>query len=244
MAEIDRREGSEVGARHAAAGGSEAERPAAIPDYGEGLAYPDWLRRTLPAFHTGFNFFNQYLSIPALKAGLGRYMSTPWTGYLMILRTRGRKSGDMRDTPLGYAIVGDAVYCIAGFGERTNWYRNLLLDPKVEVILPVRSFSGLATEVTDEAERPTRLPPLLRSMGPLVETFGLGNPKRDTPEEIAEKCEGMPLVRIRPTGIAAGPDDPGGRFWVVSVGAGALLGLWFVRGRIRRRPKGPSAGHS
>jgi len=80
---------------------------------------------------------NKYVGVPALKMGLGRYISNPLTGYLMILRTRGRKSGEMRDAPLGYTISGDCVYCIAGFGRRAYWYQNLLADPKVEAILRV-----------------------------------------------------------------------------------------------------------
>ncbi|MGZ6274188.1 MAG: hypothetical protein ACXWM8_07850, partial [Candidatus Limnocylindrales bacterium] len=63
--------------------------------------------------------------------------------------------------------------------------------------------------------------------------LGMGNPWRDTPEQIAAKCEGMPLVRIRATGIAAGPEDPGGWFWVVPiVASGVLLMAW--RGRRRK----------
>jgi deazaflavin-dependent oxidoreductase (nitroreductase family) len=219
-----RNNGEDEGA--ASAGGA----PGELPTWGEGLAYPDWLEAAMPSFHSAFNLLNRYVSVPALKAGLGRYMSNPFSGYLMILRTRGRRSGEMRDAPVGYAIVGDAVCCIGGFGRRTNWYQNLLADPHVEVILPGRSFSGLAEEVTLLDERLEVLPPLLRSMGPLVETFGLGNPRRDTPEELVRKCEGMPLVRVRPTGIAAGPDDPGGRFWVVPIVASAALAVWWLRG--------------
>ena len=213
------------------------ESPQAIPNYGEGLAYPDWLRKALPSFHTAFNSFNRYISVPALKAGLGRYMSNPYSGYLMILRTRGRTSGEMRDAPVGYAIVGDAVYCIAGFGTRTNWYRNVLADPHVEVILPSRSFSGQAEEVTGLEERLAVLPSLLRSMGPLVTAFGLGDPKRDTPAEIVRKCEGMPLLRVRPTGIAAGPEDPGGWYWLVPAAASVVGGLWLVRRTARSSRK-------
>lgn len=206
---------------------------AALPDYGQGLAYPDWLGRLMPSMHRGFNVLNRYLTVPALKAGLGRVMSNPYTGYLMILRTRGRKSGEMGDAPVGYAIVGDAVYCLAGFGRRTSWVRNVAADPHVEVILPGRSFSGLAEQVTDRDELFRVLPPLLRSMGPLVTAFGLGDPQRETPQELARKCEGMPLVRIRPTGIAAGPYDPGGRYWLVPLAASVALGAWLLR---RRRP--------
>jgi deazaflavin-dependent oxidoreductase (nitroreductase family) len=215
---------------------ADADGDARKPAWGEGLAYPEQILRMMPAMHGAFNALNRYVSVPMLRAGLGRYMSNPVTGYLMILRTRGRRSGEMRDAPLGYAVLGDAVYCLAGFGTRTNWYQNLLADPRVEVILPTRSFTGLAEDVTDRAEQLAMLPPLLRSMGPLTETFGLGNPMRETPEELVRKCEGMPLVRVRPTGIASGPDDPGGWFWVVPACASVLGGLWLLR-RVARRKR-------
>ena len=206
-----------------------------VPEvWGEGLAYPDWIQRALPATHAAFNGMNKYVGVPALKMGLGRYICNPLTGYLMILRTRGRKSGEMRDAPLGYTISGDCVYCIAGFGRRAYWYQNLLADPKVEAILPGRSFAGVAEEVTDPDERLRVMPPLLRSMGVIAAMFGLGNPWRDSPAEIVAKCEGMPLVRVRATGIAAGPEDPGGRYWVVPALVGANLTLRILRSRSRR----------
>jgi hypothetical protein len=139
----------------------------------------------------------------------------------------------MRDAPLGYTIVGEHVYCIAGFGRPTHWFQNVLADPRVEVILPGRSFSGVAEEVVDPVERGAVLPPLLRSMGVIAGMFGMGNPWRDGPEAIAQKCEGMPLVRVRATGLAAGPMDPGGRFWVVPLAASAALAVWWLK----RKPK-------
>jgi deazaflavin-dependent oxidoreductase (nitroreductase family) len=210
------------------------EPPPESGPWGEGLAYPEWIRRALPAAHDAFNGMNKYVGVPALKLGLGRYMSNPLTGYLMMLRTRGRKSGEMRDAPLGYTISGDCVYCIAGFGRRAHWYQNVLVDPRVEVILPGRSFAGVAEEVTDPDERLRVLPPLLRSMGVIAAMVGMGNPWRDSPAEIAAKCEGMPLVRIRATGISAGPEDPGGRYWIVPMMVGAYLTLRLLRSRSRR----------
>ncbi len=208
-------------------------KPAA---WGEGLAaYPDAVQRYLPMVHTSFNAFNKYVSVPALKAGLGRYLSNPLTGYLMIMRTRGRKSGEMRDAPLGYVVVGDAVYCIAGFGRQTHWFQNVKADPKVEVILSSRAFSGLAEEVTDPDERRRVLGPLLRSMGAVAASMGMGNPNRMTSDEIEAKCEGLPLVRVRATGIAAGPEDPGGWYWTVPLVASALLAIMWLRGRRRSK---------
>lgn len=206
-----------------------SSRDPALPVWGEGLAYPAWIMPYLPALHGSFNAMNRYVGVPALRAGMGRYMSNPLTGYLMILQTRGRKSGELRNAPLGYTIVGDSVYCVAGFGRRTNWYQNLLADPNVQAILPSRAFSGIAEEVVDVEERRRVLAPLLRSMGVIAGMLGMGNPWRDAPEEIARKCEGMPLIRIRATGIAAGPEDPGGRFWVVPFIAGTLLTIALLR---------------
>jgi deazaflavin-dependent oxidoreductase (nitroreductase family) len=199
--------------------------------WGEGLGYPEWIAGSMPAVHMAFNGMNKYVSVPALKMGLGRYMSTPLTGYLMILRTRGRRSGQMRDAPLGYVVLGDAVYCMAGFGSRTHWFQNILADPRVEVLLPGRSFSGIAEEVTDREERRRVLPPLIKSMGFVASGFGLGNPYRQTPEETERRCAAFPLVRVRAIGIAAGPDDPGGWFWVVVAAVSGLLALRWLRGR-------------
>jgi deazaflavin-dependent oxidoreductase (nitroreductase family) len=202
--------------------------------WGEGLGYPEWIVRFLPAVHDGFTAVNKYVSVPALKMGLGRYLSNPATGYLMILRTRGRKSGEMRDAPLGYTIVGEHVYCIAGFGRQTHWLQNVLADAHVEVILPSRAFCGEAEEVTDGDERRRVLAPLVRSMGVIAGMAGMGNPWRDDPDEIERKCQGMPLVRVRATGIAAGPEDPGGRYWVIPLAATAAVGLWLLTRRSRK----------
>jgi deazaflavin-dependent oxidoreductase (nitroreductase family) len=215
---------------HGAVVGAASSAPVA---WGEGLDYPEWVRDLLPAMHGGFKAVNKYVGVPALKMGLGPYISNPLTGYLMILRTRGRKSGEMRDAPLGYTICGEYVYCVAGFGRPTHWFQNVLVEPRVEVILPGRSFSGVAEEVVDPDERRRVLAPLMRSMGVIAGMLGMGNPWRDGPDEIARKCEGMPLVRIRATGIAAGPADPGGRYWILPLAASAIVAAWWLRRRRR-----------
>jgi len=214
-----------------------AAQGAETGNWGADLAYPDWVRGLLPAVHDGFNVMNKFVAVPALKIGLGRYMSNPLTGYLMILRTRGRKSGEMRDAPLGYVVQGEYVYCVAGFGRSAHWFQNVLADPRVEVILPARAFSGSAEEVTDVEERRRVLVPLLRSMGLIAASFGMGNPWRDDPDRIVAACEGMPLVRVRATGIAAGPEDPRGGYWVVPVVAGTVAAVLWLRARSRKRKR-------
>ena len=167
--------------------------------------------------------------------GLGGVMSNPLTGYLMLLRTRGRKSGLLREAPLGYMVGGDHVYCMAGFGRQTHWFRNILTDPHVDVVLPGRAFSGIAEEVTNPEERRDVLPRLVRSMGVVVMATGLPNPWRGSSDEILRACEQFPLVRIRATGIAAGPNDPGLLGWIPPQILWFLPLAWVVLRWSRRR---------
>jgi len=167
----------------------------------------------------------------------GRSFSNPLTGYLMILRTRGRKSGQMRDAPLGYAIVGDHVYCIGRLRGKTHWLANVLADPKVEVILPGRAFSGIAGEVTDDRRAPERPAAFAAEHGPWsLERWGWANAWKMTPEDISRKCEGLaPGLRITADRHRGRPDDPGGWFWVVPIGFSAVGLLWFLRSRRTNR---------
>ena len=99
--------------------------------------------------HRAFLIVNSLFS-PALERGLGALLSNPVTGYLMVLRTRGRRTGLIRAAPLGYVVLDGAIYCCAGFGETTAWYRNVLADPGVEVVLPGRTLRGRAVPASVE----------------------------------------------------------------------------------------------
>ena len=63
----------------------------------------------MPGLHRAFNAVNRYVAVPALRMGLGGAMSNPLTGYLMLLRTRGRTTGLLREAPLGFMVSGDHV---------------------------------------------------------------------------------------------------------------------------------------
>ncbi len=197
--------------------------------WGQGLGYPEWFERVGPAVHDGFNLMNRYAGIPALRLGLGSVMSNPLTGYLALLRVRGRKSGKVRDVPLAYFIRGDAVYFMAGFGRQAHWFQNVLACPPVEVVLPGRSISGIAEEVTDPVELATVMPAFARSLGLAVMSLGLGNPWRLSDEELTAKMSMFPLLRVRATGVAAGPNDPGGLGWVVPMATMTMFGAYMLR---------------
>jgi deazaflavin-dependent oxidoreductase (nitroreductase family) len=179
-----------------------------------GLPYGPRMTPLLLPLHRNFGIVNRWLVLPAFRAGLGAFFSTPFTGSMMVLRTRGRRTGRRREAPLGYWIADGAVYCCAGFGPRTAWYLNLVADPRVEVVLPTAAFAGVAETVTDEEEWRRIFPDYLRSLG-LIGQATLGDVRAAPPETLARIRATLPLVRIRPVGVAPGPADPGGWLWIV-----------------------------
>ncbi len=209
-----------------------APAPEAAPE----LPYGPAMARMLPRMHRSFLFVNRWLVVPALRAGLGQLFSNLVTGSLMVLRTRGRRSGLWRDAPLGYVIRDGAVYCCAGFGRTTQWLRNIEADARVEVLLPASAVTGSAEEVTDPSEWAPAMRALLTSMGP-IGRWTAGDVRDMSDEELRAHSSGVPLVRVRVTGLASGPFDPGGSGWIVVNGTFALAAAAWVVRRLRRRTR-------
>ena len=211
-----------------------AQPEAASPVTGE-LPYAPIVARLLRPIQRGFLWLNRWFMAPALRAGLGPVIGNPVTAHLMLLRTLGRRSGQVREAPLGYVIRDGFVYCVAGYGARTPWFLNLIDNPTVEVALPGRTVRGVAEPVTDGAE-------WLRAYRSLIGSFGLvgrlvdGGVDRLDDATLLETHRVLPVVRIRsldpPGPLRAGPWDPGGHGWVLAWGvlAGVVaVALWVRR---------------
>lgn len=85
----------------------------------------------------------------AYRLGLGSVLNSI---HLMVLTTRGRKSGQPRFTPIEYRRHGSKIYLVSGWGDQPQWYKNLLTDPLATVQLGGQRYSVLADRVTDPAE--------------------------------------------------------------------------------------------
>lgn len=194
------------------------------------LPYGPLLRRALRPVQRAFRPLNALIA-PALDVGLGVFVSNPVTGYLMLLRTRGRRTGRTLSTPVAYVILDGAMYCCAGFGERTDWYRNLVAHDAVEVVLPGRTLIGLARPVTDDDEWVRAYRALMASLG-IVSRLALGDLRRLDDATLRRTHRALPLVRITPTGLRIGPCDPGGRFWLVALAG--WIALWTLLAAARR----------
>ena len=76
---------------------------------------------------------------------------------VLLLTTKGRKSGEPRTTPLIYARDGDRYVIVASKGgapEHPGWYENLSQDPGVELQVEDQVFPARARVAEgDERER-------------------------------------------------------------------------------------------
>ncbi|HJW22883.1 MAG TPA: nitroreductase/quinone reductase family protein [Candidatus Limnocylindrales bacterium] len=193
------------------------------------LPYGPLMTRLLRPLQRGFLVLNGGLMAPLLRRGFGWLLGSPATGYLMLLRTRGWRTGLAREAPLGYVIRDGAVYCVAGYGRPTPWYRNLLAEPAVEIVLPTRCLRGHAEPVTDPDEWLAAYRALIRSFG-IVGRLVVGDVSRLDDAALVRDHMTLPVVRITPEPgqprLAPGPFDPGGRGWLVPYGAtGLALGI-------------------
>jgi deazaflavin-dependent oxidoreductase (nitroreductase family) len=184
-----------------------------------------------------FRRLNEHLMLQMLESGLGRFMGSPPTGYFVLLRTTGRKSGKVRTTPLNYAIHDGCVYCLAGFGESTPWLANLKANPRVQLRLPDRTIEALAEMVADRWEARRMAVRVARNSGFALAIEHPGSLfMRD--RILGRVLDGRPVVRLRPLDgrVVPGPYDPGGRGWILPMLAGISAEALLIAlvARIRR----------
>ena len=175
-----------------------------------------------------FRLLNKYFMVPAFRWGFGPFMGSPISGYIMVLKTIGHKSGLLRYAPVNYAIHEGNIYCLSGFGKIAHWYKNLTANPQVEVIMPSGTVSGDAVTVIDEDEKFPLMRQILKNSGFAGFLAGY-NAWTISDEELREKGKEMVVIRIEPKGIFAGAAVPGGKLWLwLTIAAIALIVILFV----------------
>jgi len=176
-----------------------------------------------------FHFLNRYFMVPMFRLGLGAFFGNPLSGYIMVLKVTGRKTGKLHYVPVNYTVLDGMIYCVSGFRQVSDWYRNLHAHPAIEVSLPGGAVAGRATVVSDPAGRTPIIRKVLQNAG-FAGFFEGYNPFRISDEELAGKTADMPLICIQPTGLGSGAFDPGGWAWIwtpVSIFLLVLV-LWII----------------
>jgi deazaflavin-dependent oxidoreductase (nitroreductase family) len=178
-----------------------------------------------------FKFFNRFMLL-LWRLGLGSWGNgTKFGGSLMVIKHTGRKTGLVRHTPVNYAIVNGDIYCTAGFGKVSDWYRNIMVHPEVEVWLPDERWAGVAEDATDDEYSHLLLQQVIIASGFAGPLFGV-NPKQLSDEDFKDLLESYRLIRIRRADALTGPGGPGDLSWIWPLSTFVLL--WLL---IRKRRK-------
>ena len=131
------------------------------------------------------------------KMGWGKAMNV-WPavfGRIMVIRHRGRKSGREYLTPVNYAIVDGEIYCTAGFGSISDWYRNILVYPRVELWLPQGKHIACAEDISDSPQRLFLLRQVIIASGFAGPLFGV-DPKKLDDGELSKVSKNYQLVHF------------------------------------------------
>lgn len=183
---------------------------------------------TTTRLRQGFKLFNHGMLL-LWRLGLGSWGNpTPWGGQIMVITHTGRRSGLRRRTPVNYALIDGDVYCTAGFGRISDWYRNLLADPHVELWLPDGWWDGLAEDVSRRPDRLTILRQVIIASGFAGPLFGVDARRLDD-TALAAATRDYRLIRIRRTAARTGPGGPGDLAWLWPLAVAVLLLLWRAR---------------
>lgn len=179
----------------------------------------------------GFKQFNPFM-LWMWRLGLGQWLNiapTLFGRFLVIVHT-GRKTGLQRFTPVNYARIDGELYCTAGFGQQSDWYRNIQANPAVEVWLPNGWWTATAEEASDEPGRVERLRAVLFGSGFVAPLVGV-DPRRLDDAALDQATRDYRLVRLRLGTARTGDGGPGEYAWVWPLLAMMMLALRGLRRR-------------
>jgi deazaflavin-dependent oxidoreductase (nitroreductase family) len=178
---------------------------------------------------TAFRILNEFMLI-LWRLGLAKYGNpTRYGGAIMVIKHVGRKTGRIRYTPVNYHETDRYVYCTAGFGRKTHWYRNILAHPTIELWLPDSRWEGVAEDISDAQDRAALLRRVLLASGFAGPLFGV-DPRRMDDNEIDALFDTYRLVRIQKVSPMTGPGGPGDLVWVWPVLVSILVLVLARRG--------------
>ena len=125
-----------------------------------------------------FHSMNRFM-VFMWKIGLGRAINIWPVGFgrIMVIKHRGRKSGREYLTPVNYAIVDGEIYCTASFGSISDWYRNMLVYPRVELWLPEGKRLACAEDISCSPRRLFLLRQVIIASGFAGPLFGIDSKK-------------------------------------------------------------------
>ena len=118
---------------------------------------------------------------------------------MLVMTTKGRRSGAPRHVMVEFRRHGSKYYVFSAWGERTDWYRNLLAHPRVTIQHGAHVFSADAIPVQDDAEALRALYLFSRNSILYERLFaGINSANAADLNTLADVAQEFTLVRLEP----------------------------------------------
>ncbi len=152
---------------------------------------------------------------------------------MVVITTRGRKSGQPRAVMTDYTGLDGKTYVVPGWGSRNQWYRNIENDPRVTLQKSGRTMAASAHRVIDPQELADFFH-RVRRVNPMWKRYLRSWDISDDVNDFLRKRERIVVVRLdEEDGPAPLPALPVDLWWVwPAVGLGVLA--WQRSARARR----------
>ncbi len=177
------------------------------------------------------------------RLGFGRLLDL---FHIMILTTRGHRSGQPRYTPVEYRRHGRKYYVISAWGSRPHWFRNLSADANATLCQGKRTFAARA-QVVESSSEALMVLHLFRRPNPLVYDAILarvGNVQALDPRQLPDLAHQYTIIRFDPqTEDPVLPSPPDDLRWVVWA-AGVFGLLLVILGVLRTRNTQETEAHN
>ena len=129
---------------------------------------------------------------------------------VLLLTTRGRRSGLPRTRAVSFMPVNNHYVVFSGWGVGSNWYRNVLANPRVTIKVGRTAMRATARVVEDPSRRVALMrqmqarsagcgPP--KSIRPLLKLTGVFDYQGEIDMAVAAGAT-LPVVELVPEGVA------------------------------------------
>ncbi len=162
---------------------------------------PDFIKNKLPQkmqdIYPSSKLGKILYSIPMItwRLGLGPLIGR----YIMVITHLGRKTGIPHQTAVEYHTINGMKYIPCAFGIKSDWYRNILANPRVTIQTSEGSESMKAVRVSEDDELMTVIETILSRNPTLMNWYLNSLGILPTRKEILANKEKIIFLRFDPT---------------------------------------------
>lgn len=184
----------------------------------------------MQSFYPKSEFAKMVTKLPILtwRLGLG-----PIAGRLfMIITHTGRKTGNPHQTMVEYHTMNGIKYVVCAFGVKTQWYRNIMADPRVTIQTSDGTEHMVAVRVTQDDELISVFNLMMRKDPPIMNWYIQSLGVKPEQESILSHKQDLVFLRFDPTSEPTPPGLEVDLAWIWP-----LFLVWLVISKPFRRRK-------